>query len=221
MINENKMYVESLVSLYMVEESVIKILLVHKNDEPYKGYWILPKDIMTKEENIHDTVVRILNDNVSFSDIYLSQGTIKTDVNRVVDNRVVAVPFLGITDPVTVSLKFKYSEEVEYKWFEINNLPKLAYDHLEVVTESIQKLRKDIPSPNVLKALYPSDFTLPELQKTFENILGVTLDRRNFRKRLLNMEWIVDSGHMSERRFGRPSKIYYFNEDMKEKGFFN
>ena len=221
MINDNKMYVESLVSLYMVEESVVKVLLVHKDDEPYKGYWMLPKDVMTKDENVQDTVLRILNDNIGFSDIYLSQVNVETNIDRVVDNRVVAISYLALTDPVTVSLKFKYNEETEYKWFEINNLPKLAYDHAEVVTKSIEKLRSDITTPNVLKALYPSDFTLPELQKAFENILGVTLDRRNFRKRLLNMNWIVDSGHMSERRFGRPSKVYYFSEDMKEKGFFN
>lgn len=221
MVNDNKMYVESLISLYMVEESIVKILLVHKDEEPYKGYWMLPKDIMTNDENVNDTVVRVLNNNTGYSDIYVSQVNVETDINRVVDNRVMAVSFLAVTDPVTVSLKFKYNEETEYKWFEINNLPKLAYDHAEVVNESINKLRKDITTPVVLKALYPSDFTLPELQKSFENILGVTLDRRNFRKRLLNMNWIVDSGHMSERRFGRPSKVYYFSENMKEKGFFS
>lgn len=221
MINENKMYIESLVSLFMVEDSIVKILLVHKETEPYKGYWMLPKETLTSEECIKDSVIRVLNNNFGFSDIYLSEVGSNSKLDRYVDNRVVGIYYFGVIDPVTVTLKFKYKEEVEYQWFPISNLPKLAYDHAEIIESSIKRLQDTSTEPKVLKAIYPSDFTLPELQKMFENLLNITLDRRNFRKRLLNMDWIEETGQNSEKRYGRPSKLYYFKENMKEKSFFN
>lgn len=221
MINENKIYIESLVSLFMVEDSIVKVLLMHKEDEPYKGYWMLPKEILTNEECIKDLVIRVLNNNFDFSDIYLSEVGSVSKLDRYVDNRVVGIYYLGVTDPVTVSLKFKYKEGIEYQWFPISNLPKLAYDHAQIVESSIKRLQETSTDSKVLKSIYPSDFTLPELQKMFENLLNITLDRRNFRKRLLNMDWIEDTGQNSEKRYGRPSKLYYFKENMKEKSFFN
>ena len=190
MISENKMYIEPIISLFMVEDSTIKVLLTHKEDEPYKGYWMLPRDFVTKEESINDSLIRILNENIGFSDIYLSEVNALSKVDRVIDNRVVGISYLGVTDPVTVSLKFKYKENAEYQWFPIDNLPKLAFDHSEVIEDSVKRLQITVTTPVVLKSMYPSDFTLPELQKTFENLLNITLDRRNFRKRLITLDWI-------------------------------
>ncbi len=220
MISENKMYIEPIISLFMVEDSTIKVLLTHKEDEPYKGYWMLPRDFVTKEESINDSLIRILNENIGFSDIYLSEVNALSKVDRVIDNRVVGISYLGVTDPVTVSLKFKYKENAEYQWFPIDNLPKLAFDHSEVIEDSVKRLQITVTTPVVLKSMYPSDFTLPELQKMFENLLNITLDRRNFRKRLITLDWIEETGDKSEKRYGRPSKIYYFKENMKEKSFF-
>ncbi len=219
--NENKMYIETIVGLFMVEESMTKILLVHKTEEPYKGYWMLPRDIVNIDNTIFDTTKNLLDSTINYSDIYLKEVNTFSRIDRDIDKRVVGVSYIGVTDPVTVSLKFKVDESLEYQWFDIYNLPKLAYDHEEVVNSNINYLKENITKVEVLKALYPGDFTLPELQRMFEKLLNITIDRRNFRKKLINLDWVFETDHMSDKRYGRPSKVYYFVENMKNRSFFS
>ena len=71
-----------------------------------------------------------------------------------------------------------------------------------------------------MRILFPSDFTLPELQKVYEQILNIKIDRRNFRKKLINLEYVVYTGDVNEGYMGRPAKLYRFNEELKERDIF-
>ena len=77
-----------------------------------------------------------------------------------------------------------------------------------------------IVNTNILKSLFPSDFTLPELQNVYESILNRTLDRRNFRKKFINLGLIEDTGYKNEGYNGRPAKLYRFKENIKERDLF-
>ena len=96
----------------------------------------------------------------------------------------------------------------------------MGYDHEEVVKDSIKILRKKLVNSEVLKNLFPSDFTLPEIQRVYEQILGHSLDRRNFRKRFVNLGIVVDTGDKNVSSNGRPGKLYRFNEEFKERNLF-
>ena len=109
---------------------------------------------------------------------------------------------------------------MESAWFDINEIPKVGYDHEEVIRYSIDRLRSKIVNSTVLKSLFPSDFTLPEIQKVYEEILGVHLDRRNFRKKFINLGLIEDTGYKNEGMNGRPAKLYRFKENVKERNLF-
>jgi 8-oxo-dGTP diphosphatase len=96
----------------------------------------------------------------------------------------------------------------------------MAYDHEQIVVDSIEHLKKKIVNSNVLKSLFPSDFSLPELQNVYEQLLNKDLDRRNFRKKFINLGLIEDTGYKNESNAGRPAKLYRFKEEIKVKDLF-
>ena len=96
----------------------------------------------------------------------------------------------------------------------------MGYDHEEIVKSAIIYLRKILVNSKMLKNLFPSDFTLPEIQKVCEQILGCKLDRRNFRKKFINLGLVVDTGYKNEGKNGRPGKLYRFTDEIKERDLF-
>ena len=106
------------------------------------------------------------------------------------------------------------------KWFLINELPKIGYDHEEIAINSIETLKKKLLTSESLKTLFPSDFTLPELQKIYEQILGKQLDRRNFRKKFLSLDLIEDTNEKNIGCNGRPAKLYRFKEGIQNINIF-
>ncbi len=213
-INDYKNIIESLVSIFTIENGEVKIFLIRKQAEPYKGYWILPSDIITIKETLEENVNNLIEDKLGIKNMYIEQCHIFSNPNRDKDERIVACSFIGLTDNVSVKLHKK--EDVVGAWFPINSIPKLGYDHSVIAEESIRFLRQRIVNSNLLKILLPSDFTLPELQKAYEKILNKQLDRRNFRKKFVNFDLIEDTSQKTSGNNGRPAKLYRFKEDMRE-----
>ena len=88
----------------------------------------------------------------------------------------------------------------------------MVYDHGDILKDTINYLRKELTNVELLKKLFPSDFTMPELQAVFEEILAKKLDRRNFRKKLINLDILEDTGDKNNIKNGRPAKLYRFKE---------
>ena len=103
----------------------------------------------------------------------------------------------------------------------INELPKLAYDNDKVINKAIEELKTKIVNTNIHKLLLPSDFTLPELQKILQNLLNVELDRRNFRKKLLELDLIEETGDINDGGAGRPAKLYRFRDNIRNINILN
>ena len=117
-------------------------------------------------------------------------------------------------------LKKENIEDIELEWFDINSVPKTAYDYEIIIHELYQYFKSRIINSSILRILFPSDFTLPELQKIYEQVLDKKLDRRNFRKKLMNLGYIDDTGDINEGFTGRPAKLYRFKEEIEEKNLF-
>ena len=105
-------------------------------------------------------------------------------------------------------------------WFSINNIPSLAYDHNKVLSQSIEKLKEMIISSNILKKLYPNGFTIPEIHKVYETVLGIEIDRRNFRKKLITQGIIIDTNKTENFEGKKPAKKYKFNDKQNDKKLF-
>lgn len=213
-IKENYIALEALINVFTVEKGKLKILLERKKDEPYKGYWMLPRK-MVENSTLDDTVDDIIQNQIGASMSHIEQDYTFSNINRIPDERVVATSYIGLIDSKSYEIKKDSIKDVEKEWFVINEIPKMAYDHKEIMEKSIIKLKSMLVNTNVLKSLFPSDFTLPELQSVYEGIMNVKLDRRNFRKKFISLGLIEDTGYSSAGFSGRPAKLYRFKEDIR------
>lgn len=216
--NQNKLFMESLVGIFTANQGKIKLLLMRKKSEPYKGYWVLPGEFLKIDESLEENVSRVINQ-LGLPDMYFEQVNTFSDVSHYEKSRVVATSYLALVDIMTLKLK-QEERKVEMEWFDINEIPKLGYDHNLIVSELIKTLKQRIINSNILKILFPSDFALPELQKIYESVLNIKIDRRNFRKMLINLGYIIPTGELNEGYTGRPAKLYRFNEEKEERNLF-
>ncbi len=217
---ENSLMLETLIGIFTVNKGKIKILLMRKKNDPYKGHWILPGSIVNVNETLEDNVNKVINDKLGFPSMYIEQCHTFSELDRNQDFRVLATTYIGLIDNITLVLKKQDREGIELEWFDINSIPKTAYDHDKIIIRLVEYLRKRITNSNILRILFPSDFTLPELQKVYEQILDIKIDRRNFRKKLLNLDYVIYTGDVNEGYMGRPAKLYRFNEELKERDIF-
>jgi len=219
-IDQYKMIVETLINIFTVEKGNLKVLLMKKTNDPYKGYWILPNNIVSNKETIEENVSNTVEGKLNLVDIYLEQNHVFSKLDRDQEERVVGVSYVGLVDYITANLKLENIPGVEFAWFNISDIPKMGYDHEEIVKYAIVYLRKILVNSKILKNLFPSDFTLPEIQKVYEQILGRKLDRRNFRKKFINLGLVSDTGYKNEGSNGRPGKLYRFNDEIRERDLF-
>lgn len=211
---------ETLIGIFTVDKGKIKILLMHKKTEPYKGYWVLPGSLLSNNETLEDNITDVVCDTLGLPTMYIEQCYTFSNLNRDPDNRVVATAFIGLIDNITLVLKKQERENIELAWFEINSIPKTGYDHDKIINKLVEYLKKRMINSNILKILFPSDFTLPELQRVYEQVLNTEIDRRNFRKKLVNLGYVIDTGDVNEGYMGRPAKLYRFNDELEERNLF-
>lgn len=209
--------IEVLINLFTFDKGEIKILLFKKQDEPFKGYWMLPSNLMLNKETLEECANATLKEKIGVTNIYKETCDVFSDINRIPDTRIIGISILGIIDTVKANMSFDIKEEAE--WFNINNIPKTIYDNGEIIEKSVNKLKKELLNTKMLKIFFPSDFTLPELQKLFEQILNKNLDRRNFRKKILKLDIIEDTMEKNISMTGRPAKLYTF-KDIEDKDLF-
>ncbi|MEG0026044.1 MAG: NUDIX hydrolase [Bacilli bacterium] len=203
---------ETLICLFTIKNGIFQILLLRKKSDPYKGYWILPGNILLDNETLEQNVEGITQTKIGLKTIYKKQCYTFSNINRYPNKRVLAVAYIGLIDSSSILLKMQEIPGIEKKWFNINELPKLGYDHEIIVKKCIERLQYLMREPDIFIKLFPSDFTLPELQKVYEQILNKKLDRRNFRKKIINLNLIEDTGYKNEIGNGRPAKLYRFKE---------
>lgn len=216
---KNSVMMENRINIFTVEKGKLKILLQRKTKDPYKGYWELPGKMLDKEKTLEENTDEILEETISTKNVYKEQNYTFSGLDRYPNERVIATSYIALTDEKTV--KLKGSEEVEdIAWFDIKELPKIAFDHKEIMDKARIQLKEKLTNTTVLKNLFPADFTLPEIQNIFESIMNIKLDRRNFRKKFINLGLIEETGYNNVGGSGRPAKLYRFKENIKDTNLF-
>lgn len=201
--------VEVLVNLFTVDKGKLNVLLFRREEDPFKGYWTLPSNLLMTTETIEECAIDTINEMAGLTDVYLKQCNVFSKIDRLPNDRIIANSLIGLIDNQTLLLK-KQSRNYESAWFPIDELPKMVYDHGDILKDSIMFLRKQLTDIELLTKLFPSDFTMPELQNLFEELLGKELDRRNFRKKIINLDILEDTGDKNNIKNGRPAKLYRF-----------
>lgn len=203
-------------TIFTVENGIVKVLLIKRKNNPYNGFWALVGGALYNNESLIDGMYREMYEKTGISDIDIYLSSIIDDINRSPIQRMIAATYIGIIDSKKVSLLKSTSKTEDASWTDINSIPKLAYDHNKILNDAINTLKQRITESNILHSLYPEGFTIPEIQKVYETILNKKFDRRNFRKKLLSWDFIVDTNMYRNFEGSKPAKIYKFSDSFKE-----
>lgn len=207
--------IEVLISLFTIDNGKLKVLLIRKDTDPFKGYWMLPSNLLMTSETIEECAKETILEFSGIENIYLKQCNIFSKIDRLPNDRILGNSLIGLIDKETLLLKKKKSV-FEDVWFPIEEIPKMVYDHGDILKDAIEYLKNVLNNTDMLKKLFPSDFTMPELQIVYEQILGKKLDRRNFRKKMLAIDLLEETGDKNNCKMGRPAKLYRFKEQEKQ-----
>lgn len=207
--------IEVLISLFTIDNGKLKVLLIRKENDPFKGYWMLPSNLLMTSETIEECAKETILEFSGIENIYLKQCNVFSKIDRLPNDRILGNSLIGLIDKETLLLKKKKSA-FEDVWFPIEEIPKMVYDHGDILKDAIEYLKNILNNTNMLKKLFPSDFTMPELQSVYEQILGKKLDRRNFRKKMLALDLLEETGDKNNRKMGRPAKLYRFKEQEEQ-----
>ena len=134
-------FVEIDLNLFTIENSTLKILLLKKDEEPYKSHWILPNIHLKDNDTIKENLDNLLYINLKLDNVYLKQACFLSNINTIVDENTVVLSYIGIID--IVQFNEMVNKDIEYSWFPINNLPKIAYQY-DIVVNETKKLLKNI-----------------------------------------------------------------------------
>jgi ADP-ribose pyrophosphatase len=207
-------------AIFTVEMGITKVLLVKRKNEPYKGDWILTGGALYNNEDLEHGAKREIFEKTGIENIEIEQFKTFGKVDRSPVMRMIAVAYVGVIDSNRVKIIRETTNTSNADWFPIDKIPGLGFDHEEIVKESLLFLQSKIVSSDILKALFPNEFTLPEIQKTYEAILNRKFDRRNFRKKLLSLNLIEDTNKTGKFEGKKPAKLYCFKKIIENKKVF-
>jgi 8-oxo-dGTP diphosphatase len=196
-------------AIFTVENNQLKILLIKMKKAPFVGEWALPGGLLGDGETSCEAVNRILTTQTGVKNVYLEQLMTFDNITRDQLGRVISIAWFALIP--SLGFKLKTTEKYgDVRFWPVKKLPKLAYDHATIAKMAISRLRAKLEYANVAWSLLPNEFTLGELQETYESILSKRLDKRNFQKKYLAMGLIKESGKIRGGAAHRPAKLYQF-----------
>jgi len=200
--------------IFGYDNKELKVLLIKSDLEEYAGFYSLLGDLIRPDEDLDASSYRILKERTSMDDVYLEQVHAFGSVDRHPSGRVITITYYSLIDIRHHKLQLSHNE---LHWQSVNSIKKLAFDHKTILDTCLQRLREQIMEQPVVFNLLPERFSLRELQELYEAILGVDLDRRNFRKKVALKNWLVDLEEMENGVPHRPGKLYKMNPEFGKK----
>lgn len=212
--------VDAVVFGYKPDEG-ISVLLIKRKHDPYKGAWAIPGGFVEADEALEDAVARELKEETGIEVNYLEQlytfGSPKRDPRK----RIVSVAYYALVKPDIYEVHAADDAEGA-EWFNIEKLPRLAFDHAEILEMAIFRLRNKISYEPVGFELLDKHFPFSELHKLYETLYGKSIDRRNFKKKFLALDLLKELKEKNSGGKGRPGILYQFDKEkyfrLKKKG---
>ena len=209
------------VALFTIQDDSLKVLLVKRTALPFRGAWSLPGGVVRRDESVDEAALRELQEETGITSVYLEQLYTFGDLDRDPRGRVIAVSYYAVVDWGKFQVK-AHPTGATAKWFSVNRLPSLAFDHKKIVGSALERLCNKVNYTSVAFQLLPKKFALSALQRAYEVILGTSLDKRNFRKKMLQLGILRDTGEQKLEGRQRPARLYSFTETrvikLQEKG---
>ena len=201
--------------IFGFDKGSLKLLLLKRNFEPAKGSWSLMGGFVQDGESVDDAAKRVLAELTGLENVYMEQVGTFGEVDRDPGERVISVAYYAL---ININ---KYDRNLVQQhnahWAEINEIPPLVFDHPQMVKQAGIMLQKKASSEPIGFNLLPSLFTLFQLQSLYEAIYGEPLDKRNFRKRVADLNYIEKTDKIDKTGSKRGAALYKFNENAYRK----
>jgi 8-oxo-dGTP diphosphatase len=197
--------------LFGFDEGELKLLLLQRAGEPFKNQWALPGGFVKENESAEDAARRILIEKANVSKIYLEQLFTFSELERDPRGWVISVGYYALVKLADYKVKAGRDTE-DAKWVAVSQIPKLAFDHNEIVKTAITRLRGKVRYQPIGFELLPSKFTLTQLQHLYDAILGEEHDKRNFRKKILGMGLLTALDEKEKNVAHKAARFYSFDK---------
>ena len=201
--------------IFGFHKGTLNLLLLKRNFEPSKGKWSLMGGFVQKDESVDNAAKRVLKELTGLDNVYMEQVGVFGEIERDPGERVISIAYYALinVDDYDRELVDRYNAS----WTDINNLPKLIFDHMEMVDKARSRMKQKASYKPIGFNLLPKLFTLTQLQTLYEAIYGESMDKRNFRKRVAEMEFIEMTDEIDKTGSKRGARLYRMNNDIYRK----
>src|SRR5438046_1552150 len=203
------------------DEGELKVLLVERALQPFKGKWALPGGFVRVDETLDEAARRELEEEARLKNVFLEQLYTFGAVDRDPRERVVSVGYYALVKLADFSTKAA-TDAADARWFPISKVPRLAFDHADILATALSRLKGKVRYQPIGFELLPPKFTLSQLQHLYEAVLETPLDKRNFRKKVLSFGLLVSLKETQMMGRHRPAQLFRFDavkyENLKTKG---
>jgi 8-oxo-dGTP diphosphatase len=208
--------------IFGFEAGELKVLLIERNEEPFKDWYALPGNIVGPDESVDAAAQRILYELTGLRDLPMRQFHTFGEVNRHPQGRVVTIAYFAL---IRISGQKDLMPITQYArkafWHPVNDLPTLAFDHTDIFKRAFKKIRAKLNYEPIAFELLPEKFTLTQLQSLYEAVLSKQLDKRNFRKKMLSYGFLKELAEKQKGVSYRAAKLYKFDRRKYAKIFQN
>jgi len=193
--------------VFTIRDEQLRLLLIKRKLVPFKGQWALPGGFVALDEDIDQCAERELAEETGVKNVYLEQLRTYGELKRDPRERVITIAYFALIASEKIRIQAD-TDAAAVDWFDIGDLPKLAFDHAAIVKDALQRLQSKLDYSTIAFQFLSKEFTLSELQKIYEIIRGEKVDKRNFRKWALSLNGIEETGEMNSAGAHRPAKLY-------------
>ncbi len=203
-------------------EADLRVMLIERALEPFRGKWALPGGFVRTEESLDDAARRELREETGLADVYLEQLYTFGAVRRDPRERVVSVAYYALVNFAEHRARAD-TDARDARWFAVGDVPTLAFDHAAILDAALRRLKAKVRYEPIGFELLPPKFTLSQLQRLYETVLERPLDKRNFRKKILSMGVLIELDEIQQDVAHRAARLYRFDEEryrkLRKKGF--
>jgi ADP-ribose pyrophosphatase YjhB (NUDIX family) len=196
--------------IFGFDEGKLKMLIGKRQMDPGRGEWSLYGGFVASDESVDDAATRTLYELTGLRNLFMRQVGAFGSVDRDPGERVVSIAYYALINVKDYDEELRLSHGV--KWVDINEIPQLYSDHNEMVRKARKLMRQKLSHEPVGFRLLPKLFTLTQLQKLYEAVNGEELDKRNFRKRVKDMDFIEKTDLIDKKGSKRGAYLYRFNK---------
>lgn len=200
--------------VFTIKDKSLKVLLIKRNIEPFKGKWALPGGFVQIDESLEEAAKRELKEETGIEDVYLEQLYTFGEPKRDPRGRVITITYVALINSENLKLKAD-TDSSDAQWFSVKKIPELSFDHAKILEYSFKRLKWKFEYTTVAFSLLPKKFAISDIQRIYEIVFDKKFDKRNFAKKILYLDILKEEG-INKNVSHRPPMLYSLKKSISE-----